>query len=176
MPLTDILSTELSAHIIRLMMCALFFFALGNLLLIWKRSRWPSVRGEILPSVLEASEIGGQEARRAMQLRLKFASYATGIRYQYEVNGVTYGGCRLFSAPFQLLQFRYQSTLNELRLATEIQVHYDPQNPNKAFLRHANYRLAAGLLVIASIGFFYATHTSAFWSHLAALKSLLTAS
>jgi hypothetical protein len=121
---------------------------LGFLLYALKAAMWPTVRGRVVSSGVEAfrSRAYDDIGRRRMHHRSK-------VVYEYEVNGRTYRGDRVtFGVVSSTTTGVSKRTARRYPVGTEVDVHYDPKMPSESVLRplalwHLIFLVAAGAVL-----------------------------
>lgn len=123
----------------------LVLFALGLTGMVWQAARWPVVRGQILDAgVADVLDTRGDGPSRTQ--------YQASVLYAYEVNGRRYQGtCIMLGVTvFATLPGLAQWTVARYPVGSEVEVHYNPQNPGEAVLQpHSWLHYLPWLLALA---------------------------
>jgi hypothetical protein len=110
-----------------------------------KRSAWPTVAGTLLSSevVEHRRSVSGKHGSR------KSVSYEPIVKYSYSVEGKNYSGKRIAADTVTMISKRAaEKRIGRFSSATEILVHYDPEDPKQSVLDTE----AVGLGMLFGIG------------------------
>ena len=108
----------------------------------WKVSRWPSTRGRIVSvRVVPAFRRG------------RSTFYTPGVRYRYEVKGQRYHGDRLRwgGGVYSNVRQFAEDTIAKYPVGSEVDVHYNPQDPKQSVLHRNSYGHYLLWLITASL-------------------------
>ena len=107
----------------------------------WTAVRWPTAPGEIISSAVE--DVPG-----------RLPSYEPKVSYSYSVGGVTRTGNRLrFGDNTVSFEATARKRLASYPRGTAIQVHYDPEDPERSVLRPGVSRWNYAFMVLAGAMF-----------------------
>jgi hypothetical protein len=104
----------------------------GVLQLIWcvvdsgrslASGRWPTARGTIESSEVQATRSGGGTA------------YTPKVVYAYEVRGAHFHGTRIWRTEFSPPPDQAQRIVSEFPVGSRVQVYFDPSAPDQSLLR-----------------------------------------
>jgi hypothetical protein len=122
-------------------------FALAHLRYVIAASRWPTVRGRIIESGIEAF-LNYRNMDDAGRVR---THYKPSVLYAYDVNGHHFTGDRVSLGVkiSSTLPFIARRMAKKYAVGTEVDVHYNPQSPGESMLHAYSW---AQLLLIVIIG------------------------
>ncbi|MBN1937335.1 MAG: DUF3592 domain-containing protein [Anaerolineae bacterium] len=138
------------------------FLAGFGVLILWQGVRmsvWPGVGGVMTAARLEERR---EEVSRSDGPTRTVVSFEPLVEYHYTVDGKDYIGRRISPADKQYARPLAQKVLDRYPVGAQVQVHYDPRNPDEAFLEinmgwgGIGLLLAGGALIAAAI--WMATH------------------
>jgi hypothetical protein len=131
-----------------------FLFGLAFMRYVRQASRWPVVPGRVVASGVESYRKWWADGSYSRRYR---THYKSSVLYTYEVNGRQYTGDRLtigVNVSATVPGFG-ERTAARYPVGTEVEVHYNPQNPGESVLHpHSRWHyliwlVAAGMFALA---------------------------
>lgn len=120
---------------------------------------WPSVQGVVVESFEDV-----HTSTTSSGSRPPMKSYIPVVRYSYQVDELDYTNDQIsFASQNNAKRENAKATLSKYPVATELDVHYNPENPRKSILEPGTHRsthiwffLGLGMLITGLIELFLA--------------------